>query len=438
MPRLRLRETVARLAAFARSDFARHSLIVFAATMLVNALGYAFHFAISRRIGVVQYGVLSALNAGYMISLTFATILATVVVKYAAEYRAESDALAKLHTFVRRLTAFGAAASAVVIGAGLLALRPIASFLRVDDLRAVALTVFIIGLTLSSLPMRAVFQGVEDFPTFAWLTSLESLIKAAVGITLVYLGYGVTGAFAGWAVGSVLSLIVTVIVLFGRYHGRQRAALRIDVRRLAHTMANVSAATLLLTVIGYFDVLIVKHYADPTTAGLYGALSLSGKILLFFVAFVPMIVLPKASRLALAGRSPLPVFLQALGLTAAISAAGLLVYGFAPGLIVTTLAGASFASAAPYVLPYGIAMVLLAALNVVVIYKIGIHRFDFIVPLAVVAVGEIAGISLRHRTLSSVIVVLIVGNAVALAASLFRVNDFVRVRAVVQPSADAA
>ena len=431
-------EVVARARTFARSDFMRHSLIVFAATMLVNVTGYAFHFAISRRIGVVQYGVLSALNAGIMISLTFAAIFSTVVVKYAAEYRAEPDAASKLNAFVRRIASFGAAASSLVILSGLLCLRFIADFLHVSDLRSVALIVFIIGLTVSSGPLRAVFQGVEDFATFAGLTSLESIVKAVLGITLVYLGYGVVGAFAGWAVGSVLALIATLVVIFARYRGRQNPALHIDLRRLAATMANVAAATVLLTIIGYFDVLIVKHYADPTTAGLYGALSLSGKILLFFVAFVPMIVLPKASRLALAGRSPLPIFVQALVVTAAISAVGLCVYALAPGVIVTTLAGAAFASAAPYVFPYGVAMVLLAALNVVVVYKIGIHRFDFLLPLAVVAFGEIVGISLYHRTLSSVIAVLIVGNAIALAASLFRVNAFVRVGAVAQPSADAA
>ena len=39
------------------SDFVRHGLLVFVSTTLINVLGYAFHFAISRKIGVEQYGV---------------------------------------------------------------------------------------------------------------------------------------------------------------------------------------------------------------------------------------------------------------------------------------------------------------------------------------------------------------------------------------------
>jgi len=420
-----------------RNDFLRHSAVVFTASLLINMLGYAFHFAISRRIGVVAYGVLSALNAGYMIALTLAGVLTTVVVKYAAELHTQRDGPARLAAFVHRLGGFCAAASAVCLIGGLLALRPIAAFLHVTDLRAVALTIVIIGLTVAGAPMRAVFQGVEDFVTFSWLALCESAVKAAAGIALVYAGFGVAGAFGGWLGGTALSLGLTTFVLLWRFRSLGRVPLELDLRRLVATTANVAAATGLLGIISYVDVLIVKHYADPTTAGLYGALALSGKILLFFVAFVPTIVLPKATRLALAGRSALPVLMQAAAVVIAISAAGLCVYALAPGAIVTTLAGASFAAAAPYVLPYGVAMVLLAMLNVVVMYKMGIHRFDFIAPLAIVAVGEIVGIALHHRTLSDVITVLIAVNAFALVGSLFRVNARLHLPVVAQ-SADAA
>ncbi|MDQ2908399.1 MAG: hypothetical protein M3R44_03500 [Candidatus Eremiobacteraeota bacterium] len=423
--------------ALLRSDFLRHSAVVFTASLLINMLGYGFHFAISRRIGVVAYGVLSALNAGYMIALTLAMIANTVVVKYAAELRAQPDSPARLAAFVQRVVAFGAAASCACIVAGLLALRPIAAFLHVSDLRAVAFTIVIIGLTVSGSPMRAVFQGIEEFVTFSWLALCESFVKAGAGIAFVYVGFGVAGAFGGWLCGTVLALAITTFVLLRRFRWARGARLDLDLRRLIGTTANVAAAAVLLGIISYVDVLIVKHYADPTTAGLYGALSLAGKILLFFVSFVPTIVLPKATRLALAGRSPLPVLLQAAAVTVAISAVGLCVYAIAPGLIVTTLAGRSFAAAAPYVFPYGVAMVLLAMLNVVVTYKIGVHRFDFIAPLALVAVAEIVGIALHHRTLSDVITILIAVNAFALVASLFRVNARLHLPVVVH-STEAA
>ncbi len=419
-----------------RGDFVRHGLLVFVSTSLINVLGYAYHFAISRRIGVEQYGVLSALNAGIMISTVVSMIAATIVVKYAAEFRATNDR-AHLAALVRKLTLYGIAATVAVCAAGIALSGPIARYLKIDNVVAVDITMAIIGLGVTTPSLRAVFQGIEDFRMFSVTTVMESLMKTVFGVALAYAGYGVAGAVGGWAIGSVLTLGYTVAILATRYRRIPGVPLFIDARRLYVTTASVAAATICVTSISYADVLIVKHYADPTTAGLYGALSLSGKILLFLVSFVPTIVLPKASRQALGGHSPVGVFVQALALILAMSGAGLVLYFFFPTFIITALAGRSFAPAAPYVFSYGVAMVLLAALNVVVMYKIGIHRFDFVVPLAVCALAEISGIAYRHASLSDVIAVLVAGNGVALIASAWRVTAPLRSPARVQ-KADAA
>jgi O-antigen/teichoic acid export membrane protein len=422
---------------FFASGFFRHGLLVFVSTTAVNALGYAFHFAISRRIGVEQYGVLSALNAALSIGLVISQIVSTVVVKYAAEFRAAGDE-ARLCSLTHRLMRFGAIAAVVVIAAGLAATKPIAAFLQIGNLLAVALWVTIIGLGMWTPVLRSIFQGVEDFGVYAISIVVESLGKALLGIGLVYAGFGVDGAFAGWALGSAIALTYTAWAALRRFGKIPDAPLFIDFRRLALTMTNVSIATILLTSLAYSDVVVVKHFADPTTAGLYGALSLAGKILFFVVGFVPTIVLPKASRIALSGQSPVGVFLQALVVIIAISGTGLAAYYFFPRLVVTMLAGAAFAPAAPYVFSYGLAMVLLAGINVIVMYKIGIHRFDFVLPLAVCAIGEIVGISVHHASLGDVIGVLISGNAVALLASSYRVLSPQRAALAVDRSGAAA
>ncbi|GAC1542652.1 MAG: hypothetical protein NVS3B16_07890 [Vulcanimicrobiaceae bacterium] len=357
-------EFVTNVQRFARSDFVRHGLVVFIATSLVNVFGYAFHFAISRKVGVEQYGVLSALNSVLMISVVFSTIVATVVVKYAAEFRATDDR-AHLAALVRRLTVYGTIAAAVVIALGALGAGAIASYLKIGSVPAVLLTVVVVGVSVATPPLRAVFQGIEDFTAFAISMCLESLFKLLAGVALVYAGYGVVGAFSGWAIGSLIALAYTATALLRRFRRVPDAVLFIDMRRLVKTMAGIAAATVLLTSIGNVDVLIVKHFADPTTAGLYGALALSGKILFFLVGFVPAVVLPKATRRALAGESSVGVFLQAVGVIAVISGAGLVAYYLFPTFVVTALAGSSFAPAAPYVFSYGFAMVLLAALTVV-------------------------------------------------------------------------
>jgi O-antigen/teichoic acid export membrane protein len=430
-----LRNLAGRARVLASGDFVRHGVLVFCATMLINVLGYGFHFAISRKVGVEQYGVLSALNALFMISLVIGGIVNTVVVKYAAEFRALDDR-AHLAILARKLSLYGSAAALVVAVAGIAAAAPLAAYLKIDNMTAVVLTMIVIGFSVAIPGLRGVFQGTEEFTSYSISIVLESTLKAAFGIGLVYAGFGVSGAFAGWAAGSCIAFIYTMTILLRRFRTVADAPLHVDFRRLVQTMANVAVATLLLTAMSYADVIVVKHFADPTTAGLYGALSLSGKILLFLVGFVPTVLLPKATRQAMGGVSPVRVFLQALGLSVLMSSAGLVVYYFFPALVVTTLAGDSFAPAAPYVFGYGFAMVLLAGLSVVVAYKIGIHRFDFLAPLALCAIGEIAGITLRHRSLGDVIWVLVIGNGCALVAAAYRVTAPLATRlAIVAPEA---
>jgi O-antigen/teichoic acid export membrane protein len=418
------------------SDFVRHSLLVFVASTAVNALGYAYHFAISRRIGVEQYGVLSALNAGIMLSTVVGAIASTIVVKYAAEFRAVGDR-AHLAALVRGLVLYGSIGSAIVCALGIALEGPIAAYLRISNVVAVDVTMVIVGVGVTTPALRAIFAGTEDYRMFSISSVLESVLKAVLGIALAYAGFGVAGAVAGWAIGSVIAIAYTVVILATRFRSEPKTALFVDLRRLYLTTAGIALATMCLTSISYADVLIVKHYADPAAAGLYGALSLSGKILLFVASFVPTIVLPKATRQAVSGRSPSGVLVQALALIVALSGAGLIVYYFFPAFIITSLAGDSFAAAAPYVFSYGVAMAILAALNVVVMYKIGIHRFDFILPLAVCAVGEIVGIAYHHASLGDVIAVLIAGNAAALVASAWRITAPLRSPSVLQ-GADAA
>jgi len=405
----------------ARSEFVRHGAIVFGATTAINVLGYLFHSLNSRRLGVDAYGVLSALNAAYMIALFVPTIATTIVIKYAAEFRAVGDAQ-RLSALGRAVLVYVGAAALGVILVGSALIVPIGRFLHINDLLAIELAVLMIGVNILLPVLRGVLLGVEKFRAFALSACLESALKALLGVGLVYAGYGVAGAFGGWLFGTLVALGYTLWAVLAPYRHEPPVPLALDLRRLVVTSANVTLAIFCVTSLSYADVLLVKHYADATTAGLYGALSLAGKMLFFLVSFVPTVVLPKASRSAASGHSPLPVLLLAGANVALLAGSGLFLYYAFPSFVIGMLAGKAFASAAPLLFPYAVATVLLAGLNAVVFYKIGIHRFDFVVPLALVALAEVAGIALRHDTLAHVIEVLIVANAIALAASLYRVN----------------
>ena len=146
----------------ARSDFVRYGAIVFVAQSGANALNFLFHVLISRRIGVAPYGELNALLAGLTILSVPSTILTTIVVKYAAEFRAVED-LPRLRALtLRTARTLGLAALAIVPVAALFA-GPIASFLNMSSRGDVVLTAAIVAITLVLPPLRGVCKAPSAF-----------------------------------------------------------------------------------------------------------------------------------------------------------------------------------------------------------------------------------------------------------------------------------
>jgi len=411
---------------FLRSDFARHGAIVFASSMTVNALNYILHVLLTRRLGVDSYGELYALLAALTLFSVPTTVFTMIVVRYAAEFHALGDVarLGALSRWILRRTVLVALAL-IVLGALLQA--PIGAYLRLHDPRSVLFTAFVLAFSVVGPVIRGVLQGIQAFREFAFSTLIEGFGRVLLGVGLVYAGFGVNGALAGQACAILVALAYTWFVL-RRNFPSAADELRIDLRRLAQTTTGVATAMLALSILNSSDLLLVKHFFSPYDAGLYSAVSLVGKVLLFVVGFIPTIVLPKATARVTRGESPVGVLVQAAVAIAILCCGGLAVLYFEPALAVRIMSGRDFLEAAPYVFSYGFAMATLGALTAVVNYKIGLHRFDFLAPVILIALLEPLVISIFHATLWQVVRIVLIGNVAALCMSLYRLTSFATVR----------
>lgn len=410
-----------RLSRLRGGSFLLHSGLLFAAAMLANAGAFVYHAAVSRVLGVADYGALYALMALLPLTGIPTTALATVVTKFAAEFRALHDD-SHLHALVRRLSLWLAATVALTVLACVLLQVQIAAFLHVPR-SAVVAGGALIGITLALPPLRAVLQGLEDFGRYTVSAALEGMLKTGLGIAFAVAGLGVAGALWGYALGTFAALAYTWAALERRYAGTAAGDLNLNLRRLLATTAGAVVLITTITALSYGDALVVKHYMSASESGLYAAVSLGGKVLLYVTSFIPLVVLPKAANRAAAGTSPAPVFLGAAAMWAGLSAAALLAFYFAPELVVRALVGTKFLSAAPLLFGYAVAMSLLGAMNLVASYKIALHRFDFVYPFALLTVAELTTIVFYHPSLQAVIYVLVAGNACGVLASLYRIGE---------------
>jgi O-antigen/teichoic acid export membrane protein len=400
-----------------RNEFLRHSALVFGATAASNFFNYVFNFALSRRLGVEGFATLASLVSFIMILSIPASVLTMIIVKYAATFHAAGDSQ-RVRRLSQLLLKWSSIVAAAAFALGVLLENDIAVFLHIRADASIPLCIAVLALSFVTPSVRGILQGEQDFVRYSVSLVLETFLKVLIAVGFVYSGFGVTGAMFGWAVGTLTALVYTVWAVLRR-HGASAdssVTLALNVRQLVKTTAGVGIANALLITMSFMDVLLVKHYFDAYQAGLYAALNLTGKIVLFVGSFVPAVLLPKAVAKATRQQKATPLLLQALAVTTVLSGATLTFFALEPAMIIRVLAGQAFTSAAPYVLQYDAAMGLLAFLALLVNYRIAIHRFEFLYPLSVVLACEIAAIALFHTQVWDIVHVLLIGNMFGIAA----------------------
>jgi O-antigen/teichoic acid export membrane protein len=300
------------------SDFFRHGSLVFGSTILANGFNYVFHFSISRILGVDGYGALSSMIALLTIVSVPAAVAATLIAKYSAEYWS-SDSFGQMRTLSARLMRTLLILVAAGTAIALLSTGALLSYLHIANRMALAIFSFVIGVNLALPLLRGALQGIQDFRSFAISFAVESACKAGLGIAFAAAGFGLAGAIAGYAIGMGVSLLVTVWLLRQRIGPGPKAPLDLRASQVGSRTLWVALSTAALTSMGFIDILLVKHFFTPDDAGVYGIVALIGKVLFFVVSFVPAVVLPKATELAVRSLPTRRLFLEASLTIAAMS-----------------------------------------------------------------------------------------------------------------------
>jgi len=389
--------------------------------MAANVLNYLFYVLVTRTVGVEAYGTFASLVAVVLVLSAPALIPQMVVAKLATAAVDDADALAGLVAAVDRVTV------AVSLAAGLaivVAAVPIAAFLHVAD----PLLVVLSGIALvgaMALPfLRGVLQGTSRFGAFALSNVAENLGKASFAPALGLLA-GVRGALGGMAIGYALTAAFTFWTV--QTHRRPRRV-AISLAGVPTTTAAVALAVFALNVLLLYDVILAKRYLDPYTAGLYGAAALAGRALYAAIVFVPTVLLPQAATRAARHERTRGLFVQAFGTAALIAVAAVAFFGTFPAFVMTVFASRKFAGGAPLLLPYVVAVGMLSLANVTATYNIARSRLRFVIPLSLVALGEIVAVVVRHRSATDLLQTIVIGHTLALLACATSLGASARAR----------
>ncbi len=392
---------------FVHSDNLRHTALVFFATVAINVGNFVFHFGAIRLLGLHSYSALAALYAIVLIFSVPASVLQAIITTVVGESSGRLDQLEGIAHAVIRLAL---ATSLVIAILGVLLAPIVASYLSVKDLATVYLLFLTIALGFSVAAFRGLLQGQQRFRAFAASLLIEGGGNLALGLALIALIGGVRSAMLGHASAVGCAFGFALIAVWG---SRTQSKFDVDMRRLTVKFLGTAFALGALAAMSWGDVILVRHLTPVDVASLYGAMSIVGKMILFSVSFLPLVLLAKSSKLKGANMPTRPLFLLLISIGLAICAVEIGAVKVAPTLILSIIAGAGASGASPYLFAYGFAMTMLAMTIIVANYAIGTHRFAFVAPLVLIELGEVVAINLKHDSLDQILRIVVFGHTLA-------------------------
>jgi O-antigen/teichoic acid export membrane protein len=388
------------------------SALVFSSGLVLSVSGFVFHAIASRRLGVEEYGAFYALLSLYSLAGLPVGIFSPVVTKFSAEFSALHDDAHVRGLIGLIVRAFAFCGVAYVV-AGFALAAPLAHFLHlaVWEIPVVGLMT---AIAVLSTTMRAIGQGIHAFAAYGVSTAGEGIVKVVMLLAATLAGLTIFGTVAAFLIGTAIGALLIALPLIRRYRRVPAAAVVLDWRRIFATVGGAASLTLTVTAMGFADVLLVKHYFPAQQAGLYSVASLCGKILLYFVGFVPAILIPQATFRHARGEQTRKLLWAAIGFIAIVSVLGVIAFKIAGGLLLHVLTGNAFDAALPLLPAYAGAMAALALTSSLGSYGISTHRLGFAVPLLLAMLATLAAIALVHPSLQFVVNELLAGNLLML------------------------
>jgi len=264
---------------------------------------------------------------------------------------------------------------------------------------------------------RAILQGLLRFYQLVFTHISESLLKLVVGILLVFIGLQVFGA----VVGIMLSLIFGFILAkyFIRDYLWKYENGNVKIKPFITYLIPIILASFSTTSLFTSDLILVKHFFQPSEAGQYAALSTLGKIVFAGTGPIGYVMFPLVVRRQANNQNHTNVFNFSLAFALVIVSIIIAFYWLFPHLVIKILYGSRYLEVADLLVWIGVFMGFVTLINLIVNYFLSLGKMDVVVFTIIGAVIQIIGIWLFHFDLETVIKVSLIVTASLLVVLTF-------------------
>lgn len=380
-------------------EFVRDSFIMLVASLLAGFFNYLYQLSMGRLLPPEDYGVLISLLSLLYIFSMLSTTIDTSAAKFSSIYKVRGE-YGRIKVMLFKASG-GLSLLVLLLVAILLILSPyIAAFLDVDPFLVVVLVLAIPPLLILPVP-QGILRGLQRFVVLGTTNISQAVVKFLVGVSFVIAGFGVFGGLVGAVVAPVFGLILAFVFLRGII-GLDSSSDSIDLRDMLRYSGLAFVALFCYNTMWHVDVVLVRHYFTPLETGIYSAVSIMGRIILFASGGIAMVVFPKASDMYEAGKKHFHVLIKGLVLTSLMAGITVLAYMLFPDEIVMTIFGERYVNAIPYLWKYGLVTFFFSLIGLLVSYSLSVNQTRIAIPLVIFLIAELIFLS-YCSTISEVI-----------------------------------
>ena len=261
-------------------------------------------------------------------------------------------------------------AGAAITLALLICAPVIRSVLSIGSLAAVVLAILCTAPAFVAPVLVGAAQGRQRFMLLAVAIAVPSALRVVMVALALGAGLGVAGAMGATLAATLLGVAVPLVALRKSLSplGAWRPRLS---RPDALALAPVIAGTLAIALLTTDDLVAAKVAFTPHVAGLYGAASLIGRVILYLPAAIVTVLLPSVSAHVSERRDTTHLLGRSLAATGMLCGVLTVIYATAPNLIAKIAFGTKYEGSASLLWMFGIAMTLYSLLNVLLFYRLG-------------------------------------------------------------------
>ncbi len=404
-----------------RDHMVSHTLVLMIGAQVGNVSNLLFQLAMVRMLSGADYGVLAAMLGALMGICTPFSALSGTATHFAARFvKAGRPDQAVL--FLRRMMEVLLVPVLLMLLVFVFERHAMIGYFQLED----PWPFYVAALIALTIPHGMVPGGIlMGIQAFGWGTAISNgigVLRLGLGIALVLAGFGAVGALAAHGLSGFAGLLAAIWVCRRLLRGRPvipvatetGATGGVSMRQAWSYLAGYMVAFAGFAVLSNADLVLVKHFFDPATAGAFAKAALVARIVFFLPQPVASALFPKVvsegDASYASGRTLIKAFVLTGGIVVAAGGFCLLF----PGLMLRLLAGQADPAMIPVMRGMVLALAPLTMVAAMLSHEVAQRRFIVALPMGICAAGYVVAVEWWHETPMQVVTALGIASTVAL------------------------